>query len=393
VDAKLHQSQLLPEDNKFHAGNGSDGKHYWLTPPDVYATLNAQHEFDFDPCPFPKPEGFDGLTAEWGQSSYVNPPFGSILHQGPGDRKPKKKGPTAWARKAIEEQQKGQEGGARVSDRQVGTDAACSRREGVQSRRRAMARDRRWIHWQGNWQAYRVLRARARSPAMNRAKQAGGRRVLVGCECSGRVREALRARGIDAWSCDTQPAEDDSLHHIQGDVLTVLHAGWDGAIFHPECTFLSNSGVQWLFSTEPSMPDVPKGFARWVKMIEAVEFYRALRNAPIPRRVLENPVMHPYAKRLIQPGPRQIVQPWHFGDPFFKATGFELIGVPPLRATHRLTPPASGTDEHKAWSACHREPPGPNRKRNRSRTYPGIAAALADAMVRALQYDVQEQAA
>jgi hypothetical protein len=96
-----HQSQLDPRDNKFHQGNGEDGKHYWLTPPDLYAKLDAEFGFDFDPCPFPLPEGFDGLTCEWGQSSYVNPPFGSIIHQG------KKKGPTAWVRKAIEEWQKG----------------------------------------------------------------------------------------------------------------------------------------------------------------------------------------------------------------------------------------------------------------------------------------------
>lgn len=96
-----HQSQLQPEANKFHAGNGSDGKHYWLTPPEVYGPLNVEFSFDFDPCPFPLPDGFDGLTCEWGQSSYVNPPFGSIMHEG------KKKGPTAWVRKAIAEQKKG----------------------------------------------------------------------------------------------------------------------------------------------------------------------------------------------------------------------------------------------------------------------------------------------
>jgi hypothetical protein len=99
VDA--HQSQLPPAENKFHVGNGDDGKHYWLTPPALYASLDAEFHFDFDPCPFPMPEGFDGLTCEWGQSSYVNPPFGSIIHQG------KKKGPTAWVRKAIEECRKG----------------------------------------------------------------------------------------------------------------------------------------------------------------------------------------------------------------------------------------------------------------------------------------------
>ena len=84
-----------------HIGNGDDGKHYWLTPPDLYTALDAEFHFDFDPCPFPLPADFDGLTCEWGKSNYVNPPFGSIIHQG------KKKGPTAWVRKAIEEQQKG----------------------------------------------------------------------------------------------------------------------------------------------------------------------------------------------------------------------------------------------------------------------------------------------
>lgn len=102
-----HQSQLQPNDNKFHKGNGSDGKHYWLTPPELYAELDAEFNFDFDPCPYPKPDDFDGLTCEWGQSNYVNPPFGSIMHQGPDDKKPKKKGPTAWMRKAIAEAAKG----------------------------------------------------------------------------------------------------------------------------------------------------------------------------------------------------------------------------------------------------------------------------------------------
>lgn len=96
-----HQSKLPPSQNKFHLGNGDDGKHYWLTPPALYEKLNAEFSFDFDPCPHPLPVGFDGLTCEWGRSNYVNPPFGSILHEG------KKKGPTAWVRKAIIEQQKG----------------------------------------------------------------------------------------------------------------------------------------------------------------------------------------------------------------------------------------------------------------------------------------------
>lgn len=96
-----HQSKLKPVDNKFHKGNGEDKKHYWLTPPDLYAELDAEFHFDFDPCPYPKPEGFDGLTCKWGNMSYVNPPFGSIMHNG------RKKGPTAWVRKALQEYSEG----------------------------------------------------------------------------------------------------------------------------------------------------------------------------------------------------------------------------------------------------------------------------------------------
>ena len=80
-----HQSQKQPSDNKFHIGNGGNGKHYWLTPPELMADLDNEFHFTFDPCPFPLPEGFDGLTCEWGQSNYVNPPFGSIFGRQPAD--------------------------------------------------------------------------------------------------------------------------------------------------------------------------------------------------------------------------------------------------------------------------------------------------------------------
>ena len=92
-----------PKDNKFHKGNGEDGKHYWITPPELLEELTQEFNFTFDPCPYPLPEGFDGLTNEWGESNYVNPPFGSIIHEG------KKKGATAWVRKAIAEHQKGKD--------------------------------------------------------------------------------------------------------------------------------------------------------------------------------------------------------------------------------------------------------------------------------------------
>ena len=86
---------------KYKEGATKDGRHYWLTPPELYKVLNDEFKFDFDPCPYPKPEDFDGLDADWGQSSYVNPPFGSIMHKG------KKKGVTAWVRKALGENEKG----------------------------------------------------------------------------------------------------------------------------------------------------------------------------------------------------------------------------------------------------------------------------------------------
>ena len=87
----------------FENGNGKDGKHYWLTPPELYEQLRIEFDFDYDPCPYPKPEDYDGLRAEWGESNYVNPPFGSYTDKIDG----KKKGPTAWARKCIQEYEKG----------------------------------------------------------------------------------------------------------------------------------------------------------------------------------------------------------------------------------------------------------------------------------------------
>ena len=95
--------KLKPKNNKFHKGNSVDGKHYWLTPDDLMKQLNNEFNFDFDPAPYPKPKDFDGLTCEWGKSNYVNPPFGSIIHEG------KKKGATAWVRKAIKENEKGKD--------------------------------------------------------------------------------------------------------------------------------------------------------------------------------------------------------------------------------------------------------------------------------------------
>lgn len=198
-------------------------------------------------------------------------------------------------------------------------------------------------------------------------------RVLIACEFSGRVRQAFRDRGHDAWSCDLLPADDGSPYHIQGDVRDHLNDGWDLMIAHPECTRLTNAGVRWL-----KVPPSGKTLAQmWAGLFEGAEFYKTLRNAPIARIAIENPIMHCHARELIQPRNRQIVQPWWFGEPAFKATGFELIGLPNLVPTNKLAPPKSGTDEHKQWSFIHRASPGPDRWKFRSRTFQGIADAMA----------------
>jgi hypothetical protein len=229
------------------------------------------------------------------------------------------------------------------------------------------------------------------------------KRVLVGLECSGKVREALRRRGIKAWSCDTQAAEDGSEFHIHDDIHNHLAQApdghpWDGAIFHPVCTYLSLSGVQWLTSLEPSTAKVLKGRDRWFALFDSVDFYKRLRDCGIPRVILENPRMHGYAQRLLGYPKRQEVQPHFFGEPFLKATGFELINVPELIRTHWMDAPVSTKEpeRYKQWAACHQARPTKDpadRARERSRTYDGIAEALADAMCRALELDELEKAA
>lgn len=201
-------------------------------------------------------------------------------------------------------------------------------------------------------------------------------RVLIACEFSGTVRRAFAALGHDAWSCDLLPAEDRSNHHIVGDVRTLLGEGWDMLIVaHPPCTRLCNSGVRWL-----SVPPAGRGVADMRAELEAgAALFSDCWNAPVERVAVENPVMHRHARALIRnfAPPAQTVQPWWFGDPQFKATGLYLRALPPLVPTARLVPPARGTAEHRAWSRVHRMPPGPNRARERSRFFPGVAAAMA----------------
>lgn len=193
-------------------------------------------------------------------------------------------------------------------------------------------------------------------------------RVLVACEFSGIVRRAFAARGHDAWSCDLLPAEDGSNQHIIGDARDVLDQGWDLLmVAHPPCTRLCNSGVRWLSSPPPG-----KTLAQmWAELREAADLFSAFWNAPIPRVAVENPVMHKHARALIsnfQPA-AQTIQPWQFGHGETKAICLWLRGLPTLTPTNIV----AGRE-----ARVHRMAPGPNRWRERSRFFPGVAEAMAD---------------
>lgn len=179
-------------------------------------------------------------------------------------------------------------------------------------------------------------------------------RVLVACEYSGRVREAFRALGHDAWSCDLLEAEDSSPFHIQGDCLEAIKRGWDLMVAHPPCTHLAVSGARHF---EEKRKDG--------RQQEGIDFFMALSRAPVPRIAIENPV-------CIMSGlwrePDQTIQPWMFGHGETKATCLWLKGLPPLIPTKIV----SGREPR-----VHKMPPGPNRWKERSRTYEGIASAMA----------------
>lgn len=177
-------------------------------------------------------------------------------------------------------------------------------------------------------------------------------RVLVACEFSGIVRDAFASRGADAWSCDLLPTERPG-QHIQGDVCDVLNQGWDLMIAHPPCTHLAVSGARW-FKEKQSEQE------------EALGFVRTLLDAAIPRIALENPVSV-ISSRIRKPD--QVIHPWQFGHGETKATCLWLKGLPKLTPTNIV---------EGRTNRVHREPPGPERWKNRSRTYEGIAAAMAE---------------
>lgn len=188
-------------------------------------------------------------------------------------------------------------------------------------------------------------------------------RVLVACEYSGRVRQAFLDRGHDAWSCDLyEPAEDGSPRHIQGDAARCAYeGGWDLMICHPPCTYLTNAGARWW----------PK---RAKEQAEALDFVRVLLCAPIDRIALENP---PGRIGSAIRKADQYIHPWQFGHMETKRTGLWLKNLPHLKPTNDVREEMKTLPE-KEKHRVHWMSPGPDRWKERSRTYTGIAQAMAN---------------
>ena len=180
-------------------------------------------------------------------------------------------------------------------------------------------------------------------------------RILVACEFSGIVRNELLKMGLEAVSVDLLPTEQPGPH-IQGDVTPILRQEWDMILAFPPCTRLCNSGVRWLHERN-----------LWDDMRRSAHFFLSCLNSNAPLVAVENPTMHQYAMEICG-RPDFSIQPWMFGHGEIKRTCFWTRNLPPLEATSIV----SGRDNR-----VHRESPGPNRSKNRSRTYMGIARAMA----------------
>lgn len=215
-------------------------------------------------------------------------------------------------------------------------------------------------------------------------------RVLVACEFSGVVRNAFRALGHDAWSCDLLPAEDGSIYHLQGDAIAASSGTleylsdqlrgvkWDLMIAHPPCRYLNHAGVRWLYKDGRRwirddegnvIGENPMDGQRWEEMRKAAAFFRLMLNADIRCIAVENSEMHPYAIDLVGCHETQQIQPWQFGHGEVKATCLWLKGLPKLIPTDIV----EGRE-----ARVHNASPGPDRWKERSRTLPGIAKAMAE---------------
>ena len=187
-------------------------------------------------------------------------------------------------------------------------------------------------------------------------------RVLIACESSGTVRQAFRDLGHDAWSCDLLPADDDSDYHLWCDVREVLDKGWDLMIAHPPCTHLAVSGARWFHLKEKEQND-------------ALMFVAYLMDAKIPRICVENPVSI-ISTRIRKPD--QIIQPWMFGHEATKTTCLWLKNLPKLVPTNIVGKGERHvTKSGKSLPVWYNLPPGPDRWKIRSKTFEGIAQAMA----------------
>lgn len=198
-------------------------------------------------------------------------------------------------------------------------------------------------------------------------------KVLIGCEYSGRVRDAFIAKGHDAISADILPTERPGPHY-QGDVRDILKDEFDLAIFHPPCTFLANSGAKHLYkgARKVNGPN-PE---RWQKMREGAAFFLDLWNCNIPRVAVENPVMLGYAMEIIGCGPTQTIQPWQFGHTEVKRTCLWLRNLPRLIETKNVRNETLKLP-YSERAKVHHAPPSKDRWKDRSRTLDGIAHAMA----------------
>jgi hypothetical protein len=190
-------------------------------------------------------------------------------------------------------------------------------------------------------------------------------KVLIACEYSGTVRDAFIKAGHDAMSCDLLPTDAPGPHY-QGDVFDIINDGWDLMIAHPPCTYLCNSGVSWLH----------KDISRWPKMVEAALFFRKLLRANIPMIAIENPIMHKYAKAIIDKDQSQLIQPWMFGHPESKGTCLWLKGLPNLEDTVNVKEDFLKLPKNVA-QRLHYLPRTADRWKIRSTTFQGIADAMA----------------
>ena len=191
-------------------------------------------------------------------------------------------------------------------------------------------------------------------------------RILVACEYSGTVRDAFTKLGHFAMSCDILPT-DKLGNHYQGNVLDILDHDWDLMIAHPPCTYLTNSGVSWLH----------KDPTRWTQLDDGAAFFKMLLEAPIPRKAIENPIMHKYAKERIGGVKQsQIIQPWMFGHMEQKATCLWLNNLPLLQPTNNVKEEMMKLPKNQR-ERLHYLPPSADRWKIRSTTYQGIADAMA----------------